>query len=180
MSPEMDYQIYGAKDYEYDEFKDFYRDFFISLMDVNELRFNTFISRKHGVYIIDAKGAMPTMVNITDISTFQRVDGRSIFSIDKSKLGFEMLEENLPEVDCDAPDYFYDKTGCFTASINRLIESKIWKYASLDQITQEKVGALAETVSRTVINTANYVYFFSYIDGNWRLTFLDVRKPCEA
>ena len=170
----------GPRNYEYSEFKDFYRDFFISLMDDSEDRFNNFISPRYGLYIIDSKGAMPVITLISEISSFIRSDNRSIFSIDKQTIGYEMLEDELPKIDCDASHYYYDKTGCYTQSTNRLIDSEIWKHANLDEATQEKIVSLAETISKTVVNTANYVYYFSYVDGSWRLTFLDIRKPCEA
>lgn len=179
MSPDQAPVISSSSNYEYSDFKDFYRNFFISLMEDNEVRFNTFINSERGVYIIDSKGAMPVFTNVRDISSYKRQDGRYIFSVDKSTLGFEMLEEELPMVDCDA-DGFYDKTGCFTESTNKLMETMLWQHAQLGKTEKNEVVSLAETVSKTVVNTANYVYYFSFIDGNWYLTFLDIRKPCEA
>lgn len=179
-SPEYRDAGNGPKNYEYSEFKDFYRDFFIALMDDSEGRFNNFISPSYGLYIIDSKGAMPVITHVSEISSFTRSDKRSIFSIDKQTIGYEMLEDELPKIDCDASHYYYDKTGCYTQSTNRFIDSGIWKHASLDEATQEKIVSLAETISKTVVNTANYTYYFSYVDGSWRLTFLDIRKPCEA
>ena len=169
----------GSSHYEYTDFKDFYRNFFISLMEDDEMRFNTFINSKRGLYIIDSKGALPVLTNIKDISSYKRPDGRSIFSVNKSTLGFEMLKEDLPKIDCDAPK-FYSKTGCFTANTNTLMETMVWQYTNLDENTKEDIISLAETVSVTVVNTANYIYYFSFIDGNWYLTFLDIRTPCEA
>lgn len=179
-SPEYQDAGNGSKNYDYSEFKDFYRDFFISLMDDGEERFNNFISPSYGLYIIDSKGAMPVITYVSEISSFTRSDKRSIFSIDKQTIGYEMLEDELPKIDCDASHYYYDKTGCYTQSTNRFIDSEIWKHANLDEATQEKIVSLAETISKTVVNTANYTYYFSYVDGTWRLTFLDIRKPCEA
>lgn len=179
-SPEDQDEGSGPNNYEYSEFKDFYRDFFIALMDDSERRFNNFISPSYGMYIIDSKGAMPVITHVSEISSFSRNDKRSIFSIDKQTIGYEMLEDELPKIDCDASHYYYDKTGCYTQSTNRFIDSGIWKHAGLDEATQEKIVSLAETISKTVVNTANYTYYFSYVDGSWRLTFLDIRKPCEA
>jgi len=179
-SPEYRDANTGPKNYDYSEFKDFYKDFFISLIDDSEERFNNFISPSYGLYVIDSKGAVPVITLVSEISSFIKSDNRSIFSIDKQTIGYEMLEDELPKIDCDAPHYYYDKTGCYTQSTNRLIDSEIWKHANLDGTAQGKVVSLAETISKTVLNTANYTYYFSYVDGSWRLTFLDVRKPCEA
>jgi hypothetical protein len=179
-SPEQDEKGSGRQNYAHDDFKDFYRDLFISMMDNKESDFNTFLNPKQGLYIIDSKGALPAITNVSDISTYQRmVDNKSIFSVDEATLGYEMLEEGLPKVDCDS-EGFYTKRGSYTANTNDIIKSEIWKITNLSKEDQEQFATYAETISKTCVNTGNYTYYFSFIDGSWFLTVIDLRKPCEA
>ena len=180
ISPDHDEKGSGRQHYPYDAFKDFYRDLFISMMDAKESEFNTFLHPKQGLYVIDSKGALPSIMNVSDISTYQRMaDNKSIFSVDEETLGYEMLEEELPRVNCDTVG-FYSKRGSYTSNTNEIIDSEIWKHANLSKEDQERFATYAETISKTCVNTGNYTYYFSFIDGNWYLTVIDLRRPCEA
>ena len=163
------------------DFRDVYKEFFLSVVDVKEKDFNQFIHPEKGLYIIESTGAMPQMVNIRDISTFKRAnDNKPFFDFDKTKVGIELIEKDIPSVDCDAPPEFYTKSGSFTQEINKFKDSRIWEYAGLPKAEQKKIEELAETIVKTTVNTGNYTYYFSLINNKWHITFIDMRKPCVA
>ena len=89
-------------------------------------------------------------------------------------------EEELPKINCDSKT-FWTKDGCFSQQTNTFKDEKIWTYCGLSKEDEAKVEETAKTISYTVINTAmNARYYFSQIDGKWYLTFVDLRRPCEA
>ncbi|MFH1319871.1 MAG: hypothetical protein ABII90_04355 [Bacteroidota bacterium] len=162
-------------------FADVYDDFFKSIIDSNAENFNKYISPEYGLYIIESAGAMPQMVNVKDISTFRGLnDKRSFFGFNKTDFDCELKEEELPVVDCDSPDGFYTKSGCYTQAVNTFAGEKIWMYCNLQAQQEETVAIVAVTITQTVINTYNYKYYFSLLDGEWYITFIDLRTPCSA
>jgi DNA-directed RNA polymerase subunit E'/Rpb7 len=160
-----------------DEFKDFYTAFFVAFSQKDYDALNSVIHPKYGLNIIETRGAMPQIVNVKDISEYKLPTGQSIFEIDMRSIGFEMLEDELPVVKCDEPNYF-DKLGAFTSDENLLEHQRLIEHIAPKN--KEELLEIQRTIRKTVYNTANYVYYFSFIDGRWYLTFLDVRRPCEA
>lgn len=127
-----------------------------------------YIHPEKGLWIINSSGAMPTMNHTTHVDKNFPVD----FSAVK--------KEELPNVNCDSKS-FWTKEGCFAHEINSFKDEKIWTYCGLSKEDEVKIFELAKTISWTVINTSLCArYYFSLIDGKWYLTFVDLRKPCEA
>ncbi|MBI3500872.1 MAG: hypothetical protein HY063_03675 [Bacteroidetes bacterium] len=142
---------------------------FISVLKtINISNINQFISPKEGVWLIQSSGAMPNMSNTSQVDKNFPVD----FSNCK--------EEELPKINCDAKT-FWTKEGCYVQKINSFKDEKVWTYASLSKEDEAKVEEQAKTIQYTVINTSNNArYYFSFVDGKWYLSFVDLRKPCEA
>ena len=129
---------------------------------------NQFIERENGLWLIQSSGAMPTMTNYTEV--------------DKNfPLDFTSCEESkLPKIDCGAKN-FWTKEGCFIQQENTFAEEKIWMYSGLNAEDEAKVAELAKTISYTVVNTSlNARYYFSWKEGQCRLVFADLRRPCNA
>jgi hypothetical protein len=163
-----------------DGFKETYKDFFYSIIDGKPETFNKYIHPDLGLYIIDTKGAIPMVTNVKDISTYVRPDNKSFFEFDRSKVGYELIEEELPKVNCDNGPDFYSKQGAFTQAVNNLKAERPWENSKFEKGELEKIDVAAETVMVTVINTSNYRYYFSQMGGKWYVTFIDLRKPCNA
>ena len=143
-------------------------------------RFNVFINKDHGLWIINSNGALPQMVNVKDISGIKTSKGGSLVPMDKVKMVCTPKSSGWPEKNCDMPSG-WSITGCYTTEQNKLRESKIWEYAGLNDSDNKKVTELASGITRAVVNTEmNMTFYFTEIDGTWYLTFLDLRKPCEA
>jgi hypothetical protein len=121
-----------------------------------------------GLWLISSQGAMPHIENVSQVDKNFPVD----FSAVKN--------EELPKVNCDSKS-FWTKEGTFAMEINSFKDEKIWTYCGLTKEDEAKIAELAQTISWTVINTSlNARYYFSLINGKWYLTFVDLRKPCEA
>ncbi|HEU4717272.1 MAG TPA: hypothetical protein VFU15_05550 [Bacteroidia bacterium] len=148
-------------------------------MDGGDTIFDHYVSPEHGLWIISSEGAMPHFTNVKSINDYKRSDGTKLLPMDKDRMLAAPKEEELPSVDCNSKT-FWNKDGCFTREENKFKEEKIWQYAGLTNDKEKEVEALAGTISRTVINTQTYRFYFSLINGSWYLTFLDIRKPCEA
>ena len=143
-------------------------DFVSILKGINISNINQFIHPKNGLRLIQSSGAMPNMTNTSAVDKNFPVD----FSAVK--------EEEVPKVNCDSKT-FWTKDGCFSQQSNIFKDEKIWTYCGLSKEDEAKVEETAKTISYTVINTAmNARYYFSLIDGKWYLTFVDLRRPCEA
>jgi hypothetical protein len=141
--------------------------------------FDKFIHPQHRLWIVYSNGAMPSFIRVKKIGEFKKPNGKRILPIEKDQMICELKEEALPAVDCDKPG-FYEKQGCFTTLENKFREEKIWSYAGLTNENDKLVAESAATISRAVVNTANYKYYFSLINGSWYLTFIDIRQPCSA
>lgn len=163
-----------------ESFKETYKEFFYSIIDGKPEKFNNFIHPELGLFVIDSRGAIPTVVNVKEISGFLRADGKSFFDFDRTKVGYELIQEELPKVDCDHGPDFYSKQGAFTEPVNPLKSEMPWKETQLAAGEKEKITSASETVMVTVINTSNYRYYFSQMGGKWYVTFIDLRRPCNA
>lgn len=129
---------------------------------------NQFIHPEKGLWLIQSSGAMPNMMNTTQAD--------KNFPVDFSNC----MGEELPKVNCDLK-WFWTKDGCLAQEINSFKDEKIWTFCGLSKEDEAKVSELAQTISWTVINTSFHArYYFSQIDGKWYLSFVDLRKPCEA
>lgn len=138
-----------------------------------------FIHQNYGFYAIEATGAMPQIKHIYNNDQFWFLPELKLFqSQSLDSLTKTPLFEGLPKVICDTT--IYDKQGCFASEENPLQKSRPWNYASLNEKEIQAIEFLAETVSMTVVNTSNFTFYFSKIEGNWYLTFLDLRTPCQA
>jgi hypothetical protein len=161
------------------QFNWFYSAFAHAAITGNDSLFNVVIHPKHGLWIIHSEGAMPQFTKVLKISEYKNALGKSIIPFDKNAMMNVPKEEDLPKIDCNSKN-FYSKSGCFTSMQNVFEAEKIWKHAGLTADVDKEVGQLASTITRTVINTDNFIFYFSLIDGSWYLTFIDVRKPCSA
>lgn len=131
----------------------------------NEHNCSLTISDNYGVYVISQPGAMPKVEHVyqLDVKSFS---GRVVF-------------EELPQFSCES--HQYNKRGCFAQEINPLHESQLWNYTGMNEKEKQAVNAQAETIKYTVVDTENNIkYYFSEIEDNWYLTFVDFRTPCEA
>jgi hypothetical protein len=163
-----------------DDFREVYTDFFTAIKDINENRFNEYIHPEIGLFIIQQDGAMPSLENVTDISKFKRsYDKKHFFAFNTDVIGIEMIEQELPKINCEEFDG-YDKQGCFTQEINKLAATKFWDFVEAASDLKSNCEKAANAVKWTVINTANYGYYFSQIDGKWYISFIDMRQPCSA
>lgn len=144
-----------------------------------DTKFNVFIHPKYGLWIIHSDGAMPQFTHVMKINEYLTAKGVEIIPMDRVSMMSAPKDESLPVVDCDSKD-FYNKPGCYTQQQNVFAQEKVWKYAGLNADQDKEVERLASTITRTVINTETYRFYFSLIDGAWYLTFIDIRKPCQA
>ncbi len=161
------------------QFRWFYSGFvkFVSLHA--DTLMNKLIHPEFGLHIIESQGALPHVTHVKDFAEFKTMNKKSFYDFDPRLLVCDPKEEELPKPDCNAKD-LYSKTGCFTREINPLKDTKLWEFCNLSTDQKELVLRAAETITRTVVVTANYTYYFSLIKGGWWLTFIDMRKPCEA
>jgi hypothetical protein len=149
------------------QFKWFYSAF-VKLVELHDdTLLNKVINPEFGLNIIESNGALPKLTNVKYFSKFKTIRKKHFY------------EFNTDVLICDPKD-LYTKTGCFTREINTLKDSKIWEFCSLPQAQADLVARSAQTITRTVLLTDNYTYYFSLINGSWWLTFIDMRRPCEA
>ncbi len=145
----------------------------------NDSLFNSFIHKDFGLYIIESSGALPIISKMYDVKRFHlKSTNKNLFELVSIEIMKEPIFETLPKVICD--ENIYDKQGCFAQEINPLLESQIWNYANLNEKEIEAIEFLAKTINITVVNTSNFTFYFSKIEGKWHLTFLDLRIPCSA
>lgn len=163
-----------------EDFREVYTDFFTAVKDANENRFNDYIHPQTGLFIIEQNGALPSVSHIFDISKFKRsYDNKHFFAFNTDVIGVELIEQELPKINCEEYDG-YDKQGCFTQEINRLAATKFWDFIDDNSEIKSKCEKAVNTIKWSVINTANYGYYFSQINGKWYITFIDMRQPCSA
>jgi hypothetical protein len=161
------------------QFKWFYSGFVKIISLHADTLLNKLIYPAYGVNIIESSGALPHLTNVKSFSDFKTMNNKAFYDFDTQVLICDIQEEDLPKIDCNAKDH-WTKTGCFTREANPLKDSKIWEYCSLSKEQMDKVVESSRTITRTVVLTGNYTYYFSLIKGGWWLTFVDMRKPCEA
>ncbi len=157
----------------------FYSAFAHAAITGNDTIFDIVIHPEYGLWIIHSAGAVPNFTRINHILEFKMPDGKNLIPFQRDAMMRVPKEETLPVLVCD-DDKVYNKRGCFSSLQNTFAEQKIWKYAGLDAEKDREIEESAKTITRTVINTENYRFYFSLIKGSWYLTFMDIMTPCEA
>ena len=160
-------------------FSIYYDQMINAILQNDAVTFNRFIHPEHGLCVIESNGAMPQMRNGKDIARFKTIHDKTLFQLDKESFRCQLREEELPKVDCDKKSFF-TKEGCFTQEVNTFRDEKIWEHCDLRENEEAAAARSAETITRTVINTNGYRFYFSRIGDQWFLTFLDLRIPCSA
>jgi hypothetical protein len=161
------------------QFKWFYSAF-VKLVSLHaDSLLNKVINPEFGLNIIESNGALPKITNVRDFADYKTLHKKAFYDFNSQVLICDPKDEELPKPDCNAKD-LYSKTGCFTREVNTLKDSKIWEYCNLAKDQADLVARSAQTITRTVLITDNYTYYFSLIKGAWWLTFIDMRRPCEA
>lgn len=159
----------------------YYHQLLMALASGDAPSFNELIHPDKGCYLIEAPGALPVITRISDVSQVVRQGSeRPLLDFSDNIISFALQEESLPTIDCDSPEGFYSKEGTFVADVNTFGEEQIWKYVGLEEAEQTLIATLSQTINKTIINTAGFKAYFSKIDGQWYLTFFDIRIPCTA
>jgi hypothetical protein len=161
------------------QFRWFYSGFvkFVSLHA--DTLMNKMIHPEYGLNVIESQGALPHMTHVKDFAEFRTLRKKSFYDFDAKVLVCDPKDEELPKIDCNAKD-LYSKSGCFTREVNNLKSSKVWEFCNLSKDQMDLVIRSVDTITRTVVVTENYTYYFSLIKGGWWLTFIDMRRPCQA
>ena len=160
-------------------FLQFYQQLVTAIETKNAAAFNQLFYKDYGLYIIESSGAMPEVNKIYEIENYtSSTTKQGFFSLPFDSLSLIPLKEKLPKVVCEKNSY--DKQGCFQENINPLKDSEIWHYANLNEKEVQAIQFISETIKITVVNTYNYTFYFSQINGSWQLSFIDLRIPCVA
>lgn len=175
---EPPYPVYVRKYYS-SEFSEFYNAFFSSILERNEWAFDYFIHPGHGLFIIDANGAIPQITKVNSISKYKRLSDKQHLFNYKGVLGKHLIFGELPKINCDYPSG-YNKDGCFTSTENPLLNSNIENAATLVNTTPDELKKIISWVGYTTVNTSNYTFYFILVDGYWYIGLIDVRSPCQA
>jgi len=141
--------------------------------------FNQIICYDNALYIIESSGAMAEVSKVYNNENYKSsATKQGFFDLTFDSLSLMPIKERLPKVVCEK--YSYDKQGCFQENINPLKDSEIWHYANLNEKEVQAIQFISENVTITVVNTYNYTFYFSQINGSWQLSFIDLRTPCTA
>lgn len=160
-------------------FLQFYRQLVTAIETKNAAAFNQLFYKDYGLYIIESSGAMPEVSKVYEIENYQTSGTKlGFFELTFDSLSLMPIKEKLPKVVCEKNNY--DKQGCFQENINPLKDSEIWHYANLNEKEVQAIQFISENVTITVVNTYNYTFYFSQINGSWQLSFIDLRIPCTA
>lgn len=160
-------------------FLQFYQQLVTAIETKNAAAFNQLFYKDYGLYIIESSGAMPEVSKVYEIENYTSTTTKQgFFSLPFDSLSLMPLKEKLPKVVCEKNSY--DKQGCFQENINPLKDSKIWHYVNLNEKEVQAIQFISETIKITVVNTHNYTFYFSQINGSWQLSFIDLRIPCTA
>jgi len=160
------------------DFLDCYNNLVIAIGTHNDSLFNTIIHKDYSLCFIETTGALPSIRSFFQIQKFKTIRGNKSIN----QLLYHQMEEPifepLPKIICD--EKIFDKQGCFAQEINPLLESQIWNHLGLENKEIRAIESLVKTVNFTVINTSNFIFYFSNIEEKWYLTFIDTRIPCSA
>lgn len=160
-------------------FLQFYRQLVTAIETKNPAAFNQLIYDDYGLYIIESSGAMPEVSKVYSIENYKSsATKQGFFELTFDSLSLMPIKEKLPKVVCEKNSY--NKQGCFQENINPLEDSEIWHYANLNEKEVQAIQFISKTIKITVVNTYNYTFYFSQINGSWQLSFIDLRIPCTA
>ncbi|MDT8412953.1 MAG: hypothetical protein RQ875_10850 [Vicingaceae bacterium] len=160
-------------------FLQFYQQLVTAIETKNAAAFNQLLYKDYGLYIIESSGAVPQVSKVYEIENYQTSGTKlGFFDLPFDSLSLIPIKEKLPKVVCEKNSY--DKQGCFQENINPLKDNKIWHYANLNEKEVQAIQFISETIKITVVNTYNYTFYFSQINGSWQLSFIDLRIPCTA
>jgi len=142
--------------------------------------FDSLLHPDFGCYVVESPGALPMITHLDNLESIKRLFSTSYMLEFRNKFMILNVEEDsLPEVDCDTIG-FYSKSGCFMQDINVFGQEEIWNYCDLTPDEKSSIAELAKSIKKTVLHTAGFKAYFSFIDGKWYLTVLDIRIPCTA
>lgn len=160
-------------------FLQFYQQLVTAIETKNPAAFNQLIYDDYGLYIIESSGAMPEVSKVYNIENYtSSATKQGFFELTFDSLSLMPIKEKLPKIVCESNSY--NKQGCFQENINPLEDSEIWHYANLNEKEVQAIQFISKTIKITVVNTYNYTFYFSQINGSWQLSFIDLRIPCTA
>lgn len=135
-----------------------------------------------GIFIVESPGVLPVVYNLPDVEAFVAQNGKTIFDYFDDKISQQPVDEEMPVVDCAYTNGTpYNKTGCIMKSISSADnELNFISLAGGNADDKQKAEEARKKLSMKVINTYNHVYYFTKSGDKWYLTFIDLRKPCEA
>lgn len=161
------------------DFLQFYQQVISAIETKNSMAFNQLFYKNYGLYIIENSGAMPQVSKVYAIEQYKTtLTAQGFFELQFDSLSLMPTEEQLPKIVCEKNSY--NKQGCFQENINPLKDSEIWNYANLNEKEAQAIQFISKNIEITVINTYNYAFYFSQINGSWQLSFIDIRIPCTA
>lgn len=164
---------------EQDEFVSFFNQFTTEIIAFGGRALKEHIHPQNGLVFIFSNGAMPQFYIGESFKDFRNAHPEVVLNhFDKNTLNPTVIIEELPKVVCT--DNIYDKQGCYGKKVNLLSEIKIWNYAELSKEEKKEIEVRAQLIDYTVINTNNFVFYFSKINDIWYITFIDIRVPCSA
>ncbi|MCU0433228.1 MAG: hypothetical protein MUC87_07240 [Bacteroidia bacterium] len=160
------------------QFAAFFSDFYTQAHQPgNTTALDAFVSGTHGIWVVEAGGAMPTFTHYTQLHTIPLGNGSSLFPL-LTKFS-EVIIDTLPLRDCDKPSLF-NKEGCFAQQVNTFAQHKIWTSAGLPLEQRNALEKLAALIDYTVVDTNGFVYYFIKENGKWHPAVIDLRRPCGA
>lgn len=163
---------------EQEEFLAFYQKFTQAIIETNLDAVNECIN-PDGLYFIETNGAMPLVQKVFDVKAFsKKTPVTTFFNLGFIDIKNQPIFDTLPKVICAGE--IYDKYGCFSKVENTLKESGLWNYSDLNEKEIQAIELAANSINLTVRNTQNFTFYFSKTTQGWKLTFLDIRTPCEA
>jgi len=160
-------------------FLQFYQQLVAAIETKNAAAFNQLFYKDYGLYIIESSGAIPEVSKVYNIENYtSSATKQGFFELTFDSLSLMPIKEKLPKIVCESNSY--NKQGCFQENINPLEDSEIWHYANLNEKEVQAIQFISKTIKITVVNTYNYTFYFSQINGSWQLSFIDLRIPCTA
>ena len=142
----------------------------------NDIIFDQLIS-KTGLFIIATKEEHCVIKKHYHINEFQ-LNGKTIFETNKVRLSKKFKKGELPIKDCSKKNPF-NKKGAFGKGINLLLHSGFPKNCISEEFSTSMLIKAVAIITYTVVNTDFGVFYFNKENNQWKLVFLDIRKPCD-
>ncbi|MBA3901155.1 MAG: hypothetical protein H0X62_13280 [Bacteroidetes bacterium] len=161
------------------DFNSAYEQFFKAVARADYKVFNQYIHPEKGLFVIESSPNGPVPVNVEDISNFfRRRDSKPFFSFNKKTIILKVQKEPLPILDCEQPSNPWSKEGMFTSEENRLMQEGFKRKMIVRENERKQLEKMIDDIDVTVVNTDNYTWYFSFINMEWFVTFIDIRKHC--